>query len=268
MPTLLDSVRPTPTRCSGTLSKVLQNTYLRDYTAPKVNGQFPFSYKNATPAALHPTVLKLMELSARAKHEMLEVARKATGLQERPRDDEVHGVAHTTLQLWDDILATEPGPNNPTVQAFDARLEGYRKAIDDAVIAGKHADAEATHYTVTLPLLVGWYPNADGTDIDPAQKQRRAADSGYAARMLCMAGVRGDFEASQQLSEFFRAEAEGLKVRAVETGEAAYEYMADAMAAGVGMLLAPTRKLQTTAKWVIGGVAAAAVVYYLSKRKR
>lgn len=215
-----------------------------------------WSKKFATPAALQPIVMKLMEMSLRAQYAMeVEGKRMQSKYQ-------LGGTA-----IMEKFLETEPGANNPTVQAFDKRLEGYLGYINECIGNGKAMDPDCIYYTVTAPLLMGWYPNKDGTGIDPAQLTRKPADSGYVARMMLMAGERAKFEGTQNLNKFLEITYEEAKNRMADAKWMAEELaraMADIAAAAASAALSSITK---SSVWLPLGVGAGLIGFLWFRSK-
>lgn len=242
-----------PNTLGQTFSAALQEYYLR-----QPDGSL--GYANATPAALQPTVMKLIEMSARAQ----ELVREAALLKSARLGG---GSLGTGSGVFAREIKAEPGPENPTVQAYDARLQHYLEVINDCIAAGRFSDPDCVFWRVTAPLLLGWYPNADGDGPDPSQTGPRAADAGYAARMLYMAGVKVDADQRNTLSQALLESADDLATGVGDQAKKSWELIEGA-AAKIRDWVDPAKRLKTPALLLAGAVGLGLLYLYSKKGRR
>lgn len=114
------------------------------------DGGRELSTKRATPAAMQGLLLGLAVLTDRAN----------AMLEERHRQ-------------W----ANKPYPQiEADFQAWRGRFEAYLADVNECIGSSRFNDPQCISWTVTLPLLLGWYPNEAGDGVDPAQKVQKTPD--------------------------------------------------------------------------------------------
>ncbi len=206
----------------------------------------------ATPAVFQPLVMKLIEMSARAQAAVDKIA-----------------MAHQAkaslggTSVYELYASREPGPLNKEVIAYDERLQEYLRIINECIGEGRHSDPDCVYYTVTAPLLMGWFPNEAGDDVDPEQKWRKPADVGYAARMLLMAGEASSFDASQGLIKYLEFVEEAAKDRMHDLAWAAKQ-----LAKAAGEIAAAAMEGVTKGfPWLPIAAGGLLVAYLMTRRK-
>lgn len=146
----------------------------QDYYLRRPDGKL--SNERATPAALQPLLLMLLVWT-----EQMEAEWKSL----RPH--------HPTLQ-----------PQlNAAVNAWYERLYVYLEVVDACIAQGRGNDPSCCYYTVTAPLLLGWYPNEAGDGIDPKQVSPKVLDVGSPMSLAVQLCELGKFHQFHTPAQFF-----------------------------------------------------------------
>ena len=111
------------------------------------------------------------------------------------------------------------------LDAWKQRLARYQSFNSDAMVATP-SDPGSVWWCVTMPLILGWYPNATCTGIDPEQKGQELADVATPILLINAGICAGAFYDTQNLSKYFEFSlglAEDLAKDGIEGAKNLYE---------------------------------------------
>lgn len=216
----------------------MKRHFLLDEELTKKNGKDTWSSKNATPARLSGLVDYLGRLTD-------------------------YVVAQADEQV--DEPTEPPASGSPEVIAWRARLAYYRGALDDCIAAGKGEDPKCVYWSVTNPLLWGWF-GAESPECAPdAECTQRPADVGEPFRLAHMLAVRTKWAEEGGWSKFGEYVAES----AVEVKDTGAEWAEKAVDYGKELGSKPWEAIagaQSIIPWVAGAVIVGGVIYLVKFR--
>lgn len=160
------------------------------------------------------------------------------------------------------------------LEAWEGRLQRYME-LNDAAVASTPDDPASIWWCVTMPLILGWYPDAACTGIDPEQKVQEMADVATPIRIINGAVCLGAFYDTQGIGRYFEyagQEAEALAEKGIEEARALYD-QAKAFAQKARDRIEDYLDFQKRAlPWVAGAVIIGGLVYlsitYGPKRRK
>lgn len=205
------------------------------------DGKRELSTKRATPAALQGLLLSLAILTDKAD----------AMLEERHR--RFINKPHPQLQAdW---------------EAWKARLEDYLQKVNACIAEGRFLEPRCCSFTVTLPLLLGWYPNEAGDGVDPNQKTQKVPDLASIFQIFNGLIEAGAFFETLTLGTFMGDVATSAKETyevyidpVVEAAVAA----AEAIANVPGALMKAVKRHQqnlSALPWILGGGLVVGAIY-------